>query len=367
VYDRSRLPLNPTIGQLSNASYSPDTGLGHRVRFKDPAGAAVKYSNIPIDPDVVSQSPTVTPNNSKALFRHFDRIPRAATQGFDMNILQVISTSTKVIVRWQDFSMTEEDSVQLYPYLNPDEHDVWPGDKVSLKAEEEALGGDSARSVRAHKVGVVQTVDPLGRMAQVRWFQDAKIDMEEERSWQIHGSYYGQLGDESTEVSLYDIGAHQAMMTNRGDLVIILPVTNTSQPPPSNGLRSALHSLFGNPLVLPDAHAADFDEVAHSVLEPDLGTPTREPSTNGVEWFGEITEICLDGGVMVRLGAAQEARDAKVSPDRILVVASDDTESVTEVTDNEDGEDDDSYWSDEMEVSQISALEIPKILALLKA
>jgi len=319
VYNRSRLPVNRTVDQLSNASYSPDTGFGHGVRFKDPVGAAIKYGNIPIDPDIDSRSSAASADSSRALGHHFDRIPRAATQGFDMNVLLVVTTSTKVMVRWQDCSITEEDSVQLHPYLNPNEDDVWPGDKVSLKAVEEILTANSAASVRAHKVGVVQSVDASGRIAQVRWFQDAKIDMDDERSWQIHGSKYGKLGDEATELPLYDIAAHQAMMTNRGDLVVILPVTDTSQRPPSNGLQS--------------------------------NTPSQVASAHGIEWFGEVTDICLDGGVVVRLGAAHEARDVKVPPDSILVVASDDTDSDTEDTDDEDDEDKDSYWSDEMEVS----------------
>ncbi len=351
MYNRSRLPVNRTVDQLSNASYSPDTGFGHGVRFKDPVGAAIKYGNIPIDPDIDSRSSAASADSSRALGHHFDRIPRAATQGFDMNVLLVVTTSTKVMVRWQDCSITEEDSVQLHPYLNPNEDDVWPGDKVSLKAVEEILTANSAASVRAHKVGVVQSVDASGRIAQVRWFQDAKIDMDDERSWQIHGSKYGKLGDEATELPLYDIAAHQAMMTNRGDLVVILPVTDTSQRPPSNGLRTALHSLFGFPPDQRATHAEDLDEVAQSVSGHQSNTPSQVASAHGIEWFGEVTDICLDGGVVVRLGAAHEARDVKVPPDSILVVASDDTDSDTEDTDDEDDEDKDSYWSDEMEVS----------------
>lgn len=316
-------------------------------------GAAVKYGNTSIDPDIDGGFWVANADTSRAPGHHFDRVPRAATQGFDMNVLLVTSTSTKVMVRWQDCSITEEDSVQLHPYLNPNEDDVWPGDKVSLKAVEETLTGDSAGSVRAHKVGVVQSVDAVQRIAQVRWFLDAKIDMDEERSWQIHGSKYGELGDEPTELPLYDIAAHEAMMTNRGDLVILLPVTDTSQPPPSNGLRTALHSLFGSPASLPVTHAADSNEVAQSVSGHDSGTQFQSFATHGVEWFGEITEVCLDGGVVVRLGAAHEARDVKVPPEYILVVASDDTDSDTESTSDEDDEDNDSDWNNEMEVSTL--------------
>jgi len=351
VYNRSRLPVNRTTGQLPNASYGPDTGFGHRVRFRDPVGAAVKYSERPIDQYIDGGTSAANTDRLRASGQYFKRIPRAATQGYDMNVLLVASTSTKVMVRWQDYAITEEDSIQLHPYLNPDEDDVWPGDKVSMKAVEENLKGDSAGSVRAHKVGVVQSADAAGRIAQVRWFQDAKIDMDEGRSWQIHGSSYGELGDETTELPLYDIAAHKAIMTNRGDMVILLTKSDTSQPLPSNGLRNVLHSFLGFRPDLPVAQASDPNEVEQSFLGYNSGASSQELSAHGVEWFGEITEICLDGKVVVRLGAAYEARDVKVPPEYILVIASDDTDSTSDDTGHEHDEYSDSSWSDEMDVS----------------
>lgn len=88
VYDRSRQPQITGSSQLSEASYSPDVGLGHRVRFRDAREAAIKYGD-------------------------FNHIPRAATQGYDMNVLQVAKINTRVIVQWQDASITTEDSVAL--------------------------------------------------------------------------------------------------------------------------------------------------------------------------------------------------------------------------------------------------------------
>lgn len=175
VYDRSRSPKFPLAEQLPHASYGPDVGYGHRVRFKDPAGAAVKYG-------------------------HFHRIPRAATQGYDMNVLQVQRTLTKVEVRWQDGTTSESASIELHPYLNSDEHDVWPGERVSLKEEEEHPDGNGPGSLRARRVGVVQSVDAKGRMARVRWYLDACIDMDEERSCPISSSSYGRIGDEITDL-----------------------------------------------------------------------------------------------------------------------------------------------------------------------
>ena len=95
VYDRSRKPEGAESGQLEGASYSPDISFGSCVRFRDIAGAAVKYAS---------------PDSSHGTFK---RIPRTATQGYDMNALQVVKTKTTVTVQWQDASVTTEESISL--------------------------------------------------------------------------------------------------------------------------------------------------------------------------------------------------------------------------------------------------------------
>ena len=95
IYDRSRKPARANSSHLVAASYSPDISFGSRVRFRDIAGAAVKYSSS---------------DSSHGIFK---RIPRTATQGYDMNVLQVVKTSTTVTVQWQDASVTTEDSISL--------------------------------------------------------------------------------------------------------------------------------------------------------------------------------------------------------------------------------------------------------------
>ena len=43
IYDHNRVPRNPAVPTLPNACHCPDNRFGLRVRFKDEAGAAVKY------------------------------------------------------------------------------------------------------------------------------------------------------------------------------------------------------------------------------------------------------------------------------------------------------------------------------------
>ena len=362
VYDRNKLPKLPVPCTLANTSYSPDTGFGHKVRFRDPAGAAVKYA-----PNSQGATSTSAPI--------FDRIPRVATQGFDMNVLQVVATATKLTVRWQDCSITEEDSVQLFPYLNPDENDVWPGEKVSFIPDEEKLG-DQVPIIRLHKVGVVQSVDARERIARVRWFQGTDIDIdEEEKASQYSASKYGELREEIVEVPLYDIAAHPALAVNRGDLVVIAPEQALSPTRVNSGVDFAsvpsidhdgdmdmpyahpnpLPSLrVGQPSPLDPGYLTANFQRARMILElagDDLDSTSRDSSPlHNSEYVGEITDLCLDGEVIVRLGAASEVHEVKVPVERVTIIASESLGS-SEYSDEEEEEDGDSYFSDAMSVS----------------
>lgn len=363
VYDWSKLPKQPIANTLANTSYSPDIGFGHRMRFKDPTGAAVKYGP--------ASGNTTHPSSTSI----FDRIPRAATQGFDMNVLQVVATSTKVMVRWQDCSITEEESSQLFPYLNPDENDVWPGQKVSFLPDEEKLG-DEVPIIRLHKVGVVQSVDARERIARIRWFEGTEIDVdEEEKASQYSASKYGKLRDEIAEVPLYDIAAHVALAMNLGDLIMIIPDRASSSAHVDGGENSGSFVPIDSSgdLDMPYAYSASLPisrvDQPLSPFNPgfltapfqrarmflglaggDFGsTPPDSSLAKDTEWIGEVTDLCVDGEVVVRLGAASEVREIKVPAERVIVIAPADTGSSD--YDDEGDDDGESYFSDAMSVS----------------
>ena len=344
VYDRSRSPRHPIADQLPNASYSRDTGFGHKMRFRDPAGAAVKYGYTSHNPEV--EDPSSKPS-------YFRRIPRSATQGFDMNVLQVTSTSTTVMVRWQDCTVTVEKAIDMKPYLNPDEHDVWPGDKVSYIPEEIPANHYSPGAIRICRLGVVQRVDAAGRIASVRWFKDTDIVMNEVRLWHLSLSRYGEISDEITEVSLYDIAAHPAVVANRGDGAIIIPVLTSvhSDQDCNPGLLTAgierargILELAGGAF---GANSSPRDPTDGTI--PPIVPPTGGSSSTGVDWCGEIIDLCLDGQLIIRLGAAAEVHDIKLPPGRVLAVPSDDEDDDSAWTDEEDEE---SGWTDEMSLDE---------------
>ena len=362
VYDRNKVPKKPIVNTFANASFSPDTGFGHRVRFKDPSGAAAKYG--PPSAAAASKSTPV-----------FNRIPRAATQGFDMNVLQIVATATQVTVRWQDCSITEEDSTQLFPYFEPDQHEVWPGEIVSFIPDEEKLG-DEAPIIRLHKVGVVQSVDARERIARIRWFEGTEVDIDEERKASKFSGYkYGKLRGDILEVPLYDIAAHPALAITRGYIVRIrqkqmmspisvnggddigrsgpidpdpgcdIPYTPSASSPPSRvaQLSSTLNAGFVTGSI---QRARTFLGLAGD----DPNSRTRDSSLlQDMEWVGEIVDLCLDGDVIVRLGATSEVREVKVPAEHVKTVPLSYSDS-SEYSDDE-AEDEDSFFSDAMSLN----------------
>ena len=214
-YDRGKLP-QPSSSSLPGAAQGNDIAPGNYMRFLDPAGAAVKYDYTRLG----------TAQGT------FQRIPRTATQGYDMNVLRVRETKTHITVHWQDLSISQEDAVSVVPYLNIDDHDVWPGEIVILKGTEEvkrstgpmATDNDIFEELAVPKqVGVVQRTNPVERVAHVRWFSDPRVEIwGETRSVLMPGSVLGALSTEVEEVSFYEIATYPALTKRRGDLVLII-------------------------------------------------------------------------------------------------------------------------------------------------
>jgi len=78
--------------------------------------------------------------------------------------LSVKETQTKVTVLWQDGEKETLTSIDLIPYLNPDEYDCWPGDHVIWKGEDQK------------RAAVVQTVNSADRVAKVMFTDTGAIE-----------------------------------------------------------------------------------------------------------------------------------------------------------------------------------------------
>ena len=387
-YRRDRQPgqLSATQVQLGFTGGS-DIAVGDHVRFKDITAAAAKY-------DGTNTTRTGIPKG------RIERIPRAATAGFDVNVFKVIGTQTQVSVLWQDLSLTQDPSADLLPYLNVDDHDVWPGEIVALKENKLTTSDVQAAPLtdsvhRPQKVGVVQSVDAAERMACVRWYNNSAVELAgKEKSIFIPGSRLGILSDDIEDISFYEIITYSGLTKRRGDFVLVAPEQSTrlddfgaeitrlansinasaasavavraadqaAGPATRNsrieqGLFRSLLSRFvgfagpetqGAPLASGlDASATTASNDIISPSRPQVNGQSSNPSLNGshlqgpVDWFGEIIDLGLDGLLTVRLGALEEVQDVRVPLERVVVVLGGDG-------DEPDDTDVDGSWDDEV-------------------
>ena len=319
IYNRN---LNPSTNAQFGTRHCIELGLGEFVRFKDLSGAAVKYSD--------AQSP----------HGKLKRIPRSSTNGYDMNVFTIVMTKTKVTVQWQDGSRTTHESNDLLPYLNVDEHDLWPGEIVAMRDEQKSdliNGSDVLQTlVKPPRVGVVQTANARERIVDVRWFREPSISIfGGQHTLLLPGSHLGPLSEESSQVSVYEVVAHPALTKRRGDLVLVS----------ANEALVAAHQEQVLLSASPESVALRLPNTAPSreALEHD---PDGLGSSPGPAWFGEVVDLGLDGLLTIRLGALEKIRDVRVSIERVITVVNGDDDSLMDdsLADSLEG------WEDEMSI-----------------
>jgi ubiquitin-conjugating enzyme E2 O len=274
-YDRSRCPRNSS--QDSRDACCVDWIVGQKLRFKDPAGAALKYDGS-----------TTTKLRSGEHKNHFHRtINTSTTHGYDLDVLVVLSTRTVVKVCWQDLTTSVHESTEVIPDINiEDESEVWPGEIVVSVQRKTPPRED--HQFEFARVGVVQSVKAADRIANVRWLPHALVlyhnlvDLDDTYSGALlPGSTTGLRSDNDPveEVSIYDIRIAPGINKRRGDFVMLHP--------PADG---------------------------------DL----RINRSATLDWFGEVIDLGLDGLLTVRLGALDEVRDVCVAPEYATLAFSSD-------------------------------------------
>ena len=364
IYDHNKVPRDPATTSLPDSCHCQDIRFGLRVRFKDEAGAAVKYGAPPQD-----GSSRTWPFKESLTAGIYRRIPRTETQGFDMNVLQINGTRTKVMVQWQDGAVTEEDSISVVPYLNVDDHDLWLGEIVSLKdAEETTTGAESDGSIHARKVGVVQRTDSFERIAEVRWFENPDVFIVgDNHSVLLSHSRLGPISNDISQVSLYDVVAYPALTKTRGDIVLIVPQTSSAPAVAQtvsttqflvDSIRNGFTTGGGEFSLMRRPVEAALQVLRRRITDSptDLQNGQIEEALDMVDWFGEVIGLNLDGQLTVRLGALPEARDIKASVDRVIVVASGDDISFSG---SDDDKDDSASSNEDMSMSAASVEDGP--------
>ena len=366
IYDNKRLPGNANLPYGSTPG--SDIAVGDILRFRDGAGAAVKYAGRE-DPASGKRQP---------LFR---RIPRSMTQGYDLNVFNVTRTETMVTVQWQDGSIAESVASALVPYLNVDDHEVWPGEIVASKEEQQTTADSSVSAqkapdseegiIRPKEIGVVQSANARERLAKVRWFENPQVGVfDDQQSVLLPGSYLGQLSSKITEVSNYDIVTYPALSKRRGDLVIVAPTSRIL----ALHSAAALEVASGGSFAMSSQQLLNTREFA-TAIEPSRvhgqdGPDNADPNPNGTSilatdppsstpaygWFGEIVDLGLDGLLTIRLGALDNVIDIRAPVERVLTVVGGDDDSDFEnpSSDDEDSGSSEEDWTDnESEDSEI--------------
>jgi ubiquitin-conjugating enzyme E2 O len=268
-YDASGSAAN-TLPISSNGTdrmyHVTDLAVGDRVRFKDLAGAAVKYDGTHTLPNGYPQG-------------KLTRITRTESLGYDLNVFLVMQTHTQVTVQWQDLTTTEDLSINLLPDPNvEDDDEVWPGEIVFSKEGRQGNTTEETWTKKPAKVGVVQAVKSRDRIAQVRWFKQPSIEFFGPDL--LRPSSTGELHEQAEDVSLYDIYSFPALTRRRNDFVLLHPDSIESPEGPLN--------------------------------------------LTGPDWFGEVIDLGLDGKLTVRLGAAKPVIDVKVPYEGVTLAYSSD-------------------------------------------
>ena len=322
LYERGRSPLDASPGSGLGSVHGSNIEAGDYVKFRDVAGAALKYSS---------------EDGVHGIFR---RVSRLATQGFEMNVFLVTKTETRVLVQWQDGMTSEVDATSLVPYLNVDEHDLWPGEIV-YEGEEQRAPSIAPGLLATKRIGVVQWTDARDRLACVRWFADPKVSLASDPvPALLPGSRLGELSNAETIVSLYEVFAHPVLSKRRGDMAIIVP----------GPLLSSKQCEAGTVEASLSQRALGSAMASEMTRHPEGQSSISVPSFAKDSWIGEIVDLGLDGLLTVRLGLAKEVHDVQVPIESIVAHVSGDDEpdeDLEEHPDNDnDNSDEEAYWDE---------------------
>ncbi|RUS25884.1 hypothetical protein BC938DRAFT_471514, partial [Jimgerdemannia flammicorona] len=104
--------------------------------------------------------------------------PDNTFEPFDTSALRITNIRTTVDIEWQDLTVERNvPAIELLPYMNVDDQDVWPRDYV-LDKHEEDVPEDDKENRRPERLGIVQSVAADERTCKVRWLTDDRSALE---------------------------------------------------------------------------------------------------------------------------------------------------------------------------------------------
>ncbi|GAB7337808.1 hypothetical protein MBLNU457_4216t3 [Dothideomycetes sp. NU457] len=306
LYDRTSRASTPPDNQSTFSTTDIELVHGVRVKFRDLTDACTRY-------------------DGSDEHGRIDRVDRKDTLGYDMNAFVVTNFSRDLVVQWQDLSITVESSTELIPDDAEDVNIVYPGEIICTQSHK--CGPETDYTIKPDRVGIVQAVNPSDRIADVRWYPEARMNFIGDDA-RVPTSTLGRPAEETESVSLYDIRAPSVLNARRGDLVFVPPPTAASS------TESAPH---------PDPTTSALNAVETT------------------DWIGEVVDISLDGVFTIRLGAASTVSNIDMNADQIFIALRAEDEDWDDATD-----DDDISYIEDSEDEELTAAEESDMMALMQ-
>ncbi|KAF8973555.1 hypothetical protein BDZ97DRAFT_1775695 [Flammula alnicola] len=213
-----------------------------------------------------------------------------ATGVVQVQTFLVTETVTELDILWQDGTRETLKSVEVIPYLNPDEYDCWPGDHVVWKNEGET------------RPAIVQSVNAADRTALILFPDTGAIELASLLELDPHGNSDNDANNLQA--------ASEGFGVRRGDFVFI------HRPGTTNGLEKPKVPRIGeiepwvreNPFVDGEFSGwrKELQEIGSNIAaQRTVNHPTekmiqRPAKGDGkLSWCGEVTGLNLDGTVEV--------------------------------------------------------------------
>ncbi|CAG8588390.1 11073_t:CDS:2, partial [Paraglomus occultum] len=210
----------------------------------------------------------------------------------------VINIRTTVDIQWQDMTIEKDvRALDLVPYLNVDDQDVWPADYVLAKTD---------GKTGTERMGIVQRVNAVDRLATVRWF----------------GQEPGKLEDESEELSLYEIVVRPDLQAGLGDKVLLWQQNHCERLLPLLSLSNVINDNAALEEIASRLKKLS-DEEAKTLQEYEESAGNRNKTDRSLDWFGEIAQLTLDGRAVISLA---NKSTAVVPLDQVVVLEDSDDE-----------------------------------------
>ncbi|OCF32415.1 hypothetical protein I316_05840 [Kwoniella heveanensis BCC8398] len=201
--------------------------------------------------------------------------PSTHAGGFEFNKLRIDQSRTVLTLRWQDGNETREVSTGFVPYRNIDDYETWPGEHLIWRGENDE---------RRH--AVTQSFDPHQRVAELL-FPETN---EKQLVPVLELDPGGRNG-----LAAYGVGFGQQVLLceKNGSTPPEVPVLGQAETPVNNIV--ARHELAR----LADEYVASPDKFGYYL-------PKGDPKL--VDWWGEVTQLHLDGSITVKLPSGDEKR-----------------------------------------------------------